>query len=295
MSLKIVDITAAVKLNLNLQVLGRKPNGYHIVSGLFVFTDFGDKLSFVQSDTFSLTIKGEFAAALGNPQDTLPNNSIYLAAKALSDAAGVSCSADVVLDKKIPVAAGCGGGTADAAATLKGLMKLWDVELADEKLQRILPTLGSDVPACYVSKSVMVGGCGEVIRPAPVLPHNIPVLLINPRKLVPTKRVFDLCAENPDCYSKKVFVFKDAYENIKELAEDLRKTGNDLAAAAEKICPEITTILRVLQTKGCLYASVSGSGATCFALFEAESDLHKAAVEIRESYPQWWLCETFIP
>lgn len=279
---------AAAKVNLNLQVLGKRTDGYHNLSSLFVFTDFADELTFSESDEFNLDIRGEYAAALFG----FENNSVGKAAKSLAEIAGIPCRANIILQKNIPVAAGIGGGTADAAAAVRGLMRLWNVSLSSAELQSLLLSLGADVPASYGSKSVMVGGIGDILSSSPVLPHNLPVLLVNPKKQVPTKDVFALCDFEQN--SKLPFVFRDKYEDAFTLAEDLKKTGNDLMVAAEKVCPDINLVLRALSEQKCLYAGLSGSGATCFALFSEKSSVQKAAREIKRLYPKWWIKETFI-
>jgi len=282
---------AAAKVNLNLQITGKRADGYHLLSSLFVFTDFGDVLSFRESDEFKLKITGEFSPLL-NVSQNLQKNSITQAAKALAELTGVACRAEITLEKNIPVAAGIGGGTADAAAALKGLMKLWNVSLNTDKLQNFLPSLGADVPACYAGKSVMVGGIGEILTAAPTLPKNIPVLLVNPRKKVPTKNIFTLCDSNKS-YSKP-FVFRTKYNDVRTLAEDLHNTKNDLLPAAESFCPDISLILRFLKEQDSIYSGMSGSGATCFALFADNEALQKAAEQARKNFPEWWIKETFI-
>ncbi len=280
---------ASAKVNLNLQILGKRADGYHELSSLFVFTDFGDELVFTESDDFSLKITGEYADFLSDNQ----NNSIIKAAKKLAEAAGINSGVSVKLKKNIPVAAGIGGGTADAAATFRGLLKLWNLDVSDKELRSLLCMSGADVPASYESKSVMVGGIGDVLTEAPLLPENIPILLVNPRKDVSTKDIFNLCDSKGS--SSKAFVFRDKYSDVADLVNDLRQTSNDLKEAAEAVCPDIEKVLTALKNQNCLYENMSGSGATCFALFANENDVSKAEDNLRKFYPEWWIKGTFIP
>ena len=255
---------APAKLNLGLHVRGRLPDGRHAIETVFVFCADGDRLSAEAADELSLEVSGLFAGELGAAEDNL----VTKAALALAARAGTQQGAAMTLDKRLPVASGVGGGSADAAATLRLLTSLWHVDPADAVA--VAPTLGSDVPACLLSFPARGEGAGDELAPVS-LPElsGKPVLLVNPRVQLQTAEVFA------------------GWDGIDrgELG-DWRESRNDLQASAVRLVPQIETVLAWLAAQpGSEFVRMSGSGATCFAFFESEQERDRAV----EAVPrEWW-------
>jgi 4-diphosphocytidyl-2-C-methyl-D-erythritol kinase len=253
---------APAKLNLALHVRGRRDDGRHHIETVFAFCTDGDRLSAEPSDAVSLAVAGAFAAELQE------ENLVTKAAEALRDAAGVTTGAALTLDKRLPVASGIGGGSADAAAALRLLTSLWQIDPAHA--QNIAPRLGSDVPACLLSLPMRGEGAGDEVTPIGLSEvSGAPVLLINPRIRLRTADVFagwDGVDHGP--------------------LDDWRIGRNDLQPIAIKLVPQIETVLAWLSAQaGADFVRMSGSGATCFALFDSEEARDRAA----EAVPrEWW-------
>ena len=273
--------TAYAKINLALHVRRRRADGYHDLETLFAFCADGDGLEVEQADDLSLTIAGPFGAGLSVGEDNL----VLRAARALQTASGGRRGAAIRLDKRLPVASGIGGGSADAAAALRLLARLWSVELPQPALHDIAADLGADVPACLVSKSCRGEGKGDDLD---LLDDTVlrgqPVLLVNPRVPVPTGPVF----KGWDGIDRGPLGGGDP------LAAALAGR-NDLQAPAIAMQPVIAEVIAALAgMPGVRLARMSGSGATCFALFKtiAERDSARDAVENR--FPIWWLLATLL-
>lgn len=268
---------ARAKVNLYLHVVGRRADGYHLLDSLAVFPGAADTLSAAPANGLTLEIRGDGAAVLGAG----PDNLVLRAARALGLAAGAAAGARLVLDKRLPVASGIGGGSADAAASLRLLARLWDVRLADGRLLTVARGLGADVPVCLGSRPARMQGIGECLRPAPVLPH-CGMALLNPGVPVATPDVFrarhGAFSESPS--------LPDAWPDVTGMATSLSHLGNDLEAPAISVCPAIAAVLDWLRAQpGCLLARMSGSGATCFGLF-AGADA--AAAVAARAPASWW-------
>ena len=277
--------TGQAKINLYLHVGGVRSDGLHDLASLFVFTEEGDVVTASPADDLTLKIDGPFSSAL--QQYPLVDNLVLKAAHALRDAAGVSAGAALHLKKNLPIAAGIGGGSADAAAALRALQKLWGVEVADEALVALAFSLGADVPACLSGAPVLVSGAGEIMAPAPALPP-LWVCLVNSGVDMPTGpvfRAFDTANPAPSTPSHPKVVLKSA----RDAALMLEATRNDLEAAAISIAPSpIKDALSFLKaSEGALGARMSGSGATCFAVFAEESEARRAATAASEKN-SWW-------
>lgn len=259
---------AAAKLNLALHVRGRRPDGRHDIQTIFAFCIDGDRLSATAAAELALEATGPFASELGDPNDNLA----LKAARALQKAAGVSEGAAMTLDKTLPVASGLGGGSADAAAVLRLLTSLWRIDPAHA--QAVAPTLGSDVPACLLSLPARGEGAGDVLTPI-ALPEiaGTPVLLVNPRVPLSTADVFagwDGVDHGP--------------------LGDWREGRNDLEAPAKALVPQIEAVLAWLGTRpGATFTRMSGSGATCFALFDSDQSRDAAADTVPR---EWWRLAT---
>ncbi len=275
-------IDAWAKVNLTLHVTGRRADGYHELDSLVVFAAVGDTLEITPGADLSLTVDGPFAAALG---DDTSANLVMRAAESLRASFSHRAGAHLHLTKRLPVAAGIGGGSCDAAATLRGLNEYWRLGAATADLIDLGAALGADVPVCLAARSSFVGGMGERIAPAPDLPRFW-FVLVNPGIPLSTPAVFKSRA-GP--FSKPLR-WRDPPRDVPALAARLREGGNDLEAPAALMVPEIGGILSALRaTPACHLARMSGSGATCFGLFEDEEAATAAAARLREAWPDWWI------
>ncbi|MDF0542812.1 4-(cytidine 5'-diphospho)-2-C-methyl-D-erythritol kinase [Sphingobium sp. H39-3-25] len=275
--------TAYAKVNLALHVRRRRDDGYHEIESLFVFADDGDLLraELAPSGKVALVIDGPFAAGL----DAGADNLVVKAARALLSAAGGSHGAHLHLTKNLPVASGIGGGSADAAAALRLLVRLWRLDIPAADLAAIALSLGSDVPACLHSVTQMVGGRGEALTSvAPTGLASTPMLLVNPAVPVSTGPVFagwDRVDRGP-------------LEAI-DLPGIIAQGRNDLQAPAITIAPAIAEVLAALDLcEGVRLARMSGSGATCFALFDDMPACTSAAATLGAARPDWWIMATEI-
>ena len=277
-----VAVLARAKVNLYLHVLGRRPDGYHLLDSLVVFADVGDRIEVAAADSLRLAIDGPLAAEVPGGDDNL----VLRAARALADAAGEPrAGAAIRLTKSLPVASGIGGGSADAAATLRALARLWRVDIDGERLGRLALTLGADVPMCLQAQPVFAGGIGERIDPAPDLPACA-LLLVNPRAALPTPGVFAR-RRGP---SSQPGQFGTRPADARALAAQLADRRNDLTEAAIALVPVIGSVLDALRaTPGVLLARMSGSGATCVGLCEDEAAASAAARALAERHPHWWI------
>ncbi|KAA5605265.1 4-(cytidine 5'-diphospho)-2-C-methyl-D-erythritol kinase [Roseospira marina] len=281
-----VRLAAPAKINLYLHIIGRRPDGYHRLDSLMAFAAVFDTVVVTPADTLSLTVEGPRADALDglDPEDNL----MLRAARALADVAGIETGAHLTLIKRLPTAGGIGGGSADAAAVLRGLYRLWNLDLDDGAMLDLALTLGADVPICLYGRAANVSGIGEVLTPAPALPP-VPMLLVNPGVPVPTKEVFGL-RNGP--YSGPA-PLHDAPVNALALANDLAGRRNDLETAARTVADEVSEALeRLTDQAGALLTRMSGSGGTCFALFGGEDEAETARQIIAEARPDWWIERT---
>lgn len=268
---------ARAKVNLWLQVVGRRADGYHLLDSLVAFTDLADEIEVAPGSGLTLEIEGPRAASLEGD----PDNLVLKAARLLADRAGVSPRAAIRLTKRIPVAAGLGGGSADAAATLLALVELWRVAMPPEELFDLAASLGADVPMCLAGRPALASGIGERLAPAPALPACA-ILLVNPGIALPTPAVF---AARRGSFST-ARPMGDGWRDLGALAEDLGRRGNDLAAAAISLHPEIAGVLDCLRrSDGVVHVAMSGSGATCFGLYETIDDAQRAASRLPGA---WW-------
>jgi 4-diphosphocytidyl-2-C-methyl-D-erythritol kinase len=267
---------AHAKLNLALHVRARRADGYHELESLFAFCADGDRLTARPREDGALTlaIEGPFAPALADGEDNL----VLRAARALQAASGAGQGADLLLDKRLPVAAGIGGGSADAAAALRLLLRLWNIRPMGLDFAAIAAGLGADVPACLGAETVFGTGIGERLAPVAGLDlAGAPVLLVNP--LLP-------------CPTGPVFGAWDGVDRGPLDPLDWRRGRNDLAAPAIALVPEIDDVLAVLRAQLPLIARMSGSGATCFALFASDAERDAAAGRIADDQPDWWVLAT---
>ena len=269
---------APAKVNLFLHVVGKRADGYHLLDSLAVFAAIGDRVAATASDSLSLSLTGPFAAGL----IAEPDNLVLRAARALADAVGTAPRAALVLDKHLPVASGIGGGSADAAAAVRLLCRLWRVAPDQAVLRTLATRLGADVPVCLRLRPTRMGGIGERLDPAPALP-DCGLVLVNPGVAVATADVFRArrAAFSPPA------ALPDGWADAASMAASLRDLGNDLEPPAIALCPVIADVLSALRTRpDCLLARMSGSGATCFGLFPDPAAAQRAARALVR--PGWW-------
>ncbi len=273
--------TAPAKINLTLRVLGRRADGYHDLESLVAFADLADRLTLAPSETRALDVAGPFGIASGNVSDNL----VLKAVNALRDRVDGIKAGRFTLEKNIPVAAGIGGGSADAAAALRLLARLNALALDDARLMDAARAVGADVPVCLDSKARIMRGVGEQLSPVITLPR-LPAVLVNPGVAVATRDVF-----------AKLVIRSGGGPALTEMPQNfdaaiafLKQYGNDLAAPAIECAPVIADVLAVLEaTAGCRLARMSGSGATCFALFASESEASAAARAVQARHTRWWV------
>jgi 4-diphosphocytidyl-2-C-methyl-D-erythritol kinase len=276
---------APAKVNLTLRVLGRRPDGYHDLESLVAFADFGDRLSFVRGGELLLTVRGPNAVQAGEGADNL----VLKAATALAALApGVGLGA-FHLDKALPVAAGIGGGSADAAAALRLLAKANGLAPEHPALFAAARSTGADVPVCLDPRPRIMRGLGEVLSPPLSLPA-LPAVLVNPGVALTTKAVFARWTA-PAAPAAALDVAAIAkLENRDALLQLLATQANDLEAPAIALAPVIADVLATLRAlAGCSLARMSGSGATCFAIFASASAAREAAKAVHDHYAHWWV------
>lgn len=276
---------ALAKINLDLQVTARRADGYHELDSLVAFAGEGDLLRLAPATTTSLAVEGPFAADLSPG----PGNLVLRAARALEERLGRSLPAAAVLEKRLPVASGVGGGSADAAAMLRGLLRLHGLEMPPEDLAALALGLGADVPVCLASRPMRMRGIGGRLEKLERLP-DLPLVLLNPRRPVATGAVFARMG-TPRGPRPRPALPKDA--GLRDVAAWLAAGVNDLQAPAVALEPAIGEVLAALEAhEGCLLARMSGSGATCFGLFGSLAGAERAARALKEERPDWWCAAT---
>lgn len=287
--------SAWAKVNLTLHITGRRADGYHELESLVVFARVGDELEFAPATELMLSVTGPFAPALaagggGAGGSGAGNDNLVLrAARALRTRLGIAEGAHIRLDKHLPVAAGIGGGSADAAAALTGLAALWGAADA-AMLAEIGPSLGADVSVCLAGGPSYVSGIGERIVRVPELPPAW-LVLANPGQPLATGAVF---AARVGAFSPPT-PWVEPVATVSALGVQLAAFRNDLEPAARRLLPEIGDVMGALSaTEGCLLARMSGSGATCFGLYVEESAARAAAATIQAQRPAWWVAAASI-
>ena len=278
------------KVNLSLRVVGRRADGYHDLESVVAFADCADRLTLEPGGEIRLATTGPLAAACGETSDNL----VFKAAKLLADAVPNLKLGAFALDKVLPVAAGIGGGSADAAAALRLLARLNNLSLDDPRLQKVALATGADVPVCLFSRACDMTGVGEQLLPL-ALP-SMPCVMVNPRVPVATKDVFkELGLRNGELLVGATDVLKapawpEQGGSIADWVEVLETVANDLEAPALRIEPVIGDVLGALRESGGVkLARMSGSGATCFAIYGVSAEAHAAAETIRRDHPGWWV------
>jgi 4-diphosphocytidyl-2-C-methyl-D-erythritol kinase len=282
---------ASAKINLTLRIIGRRPDGYHELESLVVFAGVGDTLTFAPGRKLALSVTGPTAEASG----AIGDNLVLKAARALAERVEGLKLGRFALTKRLPVAAGVGGGSSDAAAALRMLARANRIVLGDPRLLEAARVTGADVPVCLVPRPRVMRGIGEILSDPLALP-KLSAVLVNPRVAVPTKDVFAALrgqlaarqapAASPDFEARprlKTGAFIDA----------IAEGRNDLEAPAVAVAPVIANVLADLRSlRGCRLARMSGSGATCFGLFATAPAAATAARALRAKHPDWWVRAT---
>ncbi len=283
-------VFAPAKVNLFLHVLARRPDGYHELESLIVFVDVGDRLSVRPADKLDLTIGGPFGPVL--KAEPLTGNLVHKAAGALKARLGTGKRAwggAVHLDKHLPVASGIGGGSTDAAAALRLLARHWDLPADTAVLREIGLDLGADVPVCLSAAPMLVEGIGETLRPAPPLPEAW-LVLVNSGTGVSTGAVFK--GLDPSRFDPRPSPAMQAGDlsDMDRLLDVLKSTRNDLEASALTVAPDIREVLEEIRIlPDCRLARMSGSGGTCFGLFDSQDAAMEAERRLSLAQPSWWV------
>ncbi|MBU6458258.1 MAG: 4-(cytidine 5'-diphospho)-2-C-methyl-D-erythritol kinase [Bradyrhizobium sp.] len=279
------------KVNLTLRVVGRRVDGYHDLESVVAFADCADRLALVPGAELGLTTTGPLAQACGDISDNLVLKAARLLGERVPD---LKCG-EFTLDKILPVAAGIGGGSADAAAALRLLALLNGLALDDARLAEVARWTGADVPVCLASRACVMTGVGATLQPLSL--PLLPCVMVNPRVPLPTRDVFDaLGLRNGELLVGATDIllqdrsWPKAGASIAEWIDAFEEVGNDLEKPAMCIQPVIGEVLSVLGAAGgARLARMSGSGATCFAIFENGADTQAAAEKIRRDHPGWWV------
>ncbi|WP_439814096.1 4-(cytidine 5'-diphospho)-2-C-methyl-D-erythritol kinase [Zavarzinia sp. CC-PAN008] len=275
----VVRCLAPAKLNLYLHVTGRRPDGYHLLDGLVAFAATGDRLAVTAAPELRVAVEGTFAAGLDGA-----DNLVARAARGLARLLDRAPAVAIDLEKNLPVASGIGGGSADAAATLRALCDLWQASPAEEDLAALALSLGADVPACLHGRSATMQGVGEVLKPAPALPP-VALVLVNPGVPLATPSVFKAF----DGRFSAADPITVAPRDVGDLAAALATRRNDLERPAIALVPAIADVLAALRQAGAVLARMSGSGATCFGLFADRAAAQAAASRLAAAEPAWWV------
>ncbi|MBE1295363.1 4-(cytidine 5'-diphospho)-2-C-methyl-D-erythritol kinase [Phycobacter azelaicus] len=270
-----VEAFAPAKINLTLHVTGRRADGYHLLDSLVAFCDVGDVIGVRSAPELSMQVTGPRS-------DGVPTDASNLVLRAAELMRRKGQGAEITLEKHLPAAAGIGGGSSDAAATLRALSQLWNADLPEPAE---LLSLGADVPVCMAPGSWRMEGIGENLSPAPDLPP-CEILLVNPGVSVSTPAVFRALTSPQNAPMPKEL---PRWNTAEDLAQWLSSQRNDLQLPAVEQHPVIATVLEELRRSGALLAAMSGSGATCFGLFPVGSAQARLARErLRNVYPNWW-------
>lgn len=282
---------APAKVNLALQIIGRLEDGYHELDSLVAFVRHGDVLEaeVTEREDFSLRIEGEFASTIPAGESNL----VIKAAELLRVHSGITGGARLILQKNVPVGAGLGGGSADAAATLRLLNRLWGLDFDLDYLAEIGLELGSDVPSCVLSVTTRMQGIGDLLSPLAEFPAGVPCVLAYPGTPLLTGDVYQQLS--PEDYSGELPAFPAIEGNFDYWKMWLEYTGNDLQATAQELNASVAPLLECLsKQEGSIFSRMSGSGSACFALFNDVTDAARAKEAVLKAFPNGWALQTEI-
>lgn len=281
--MQVLTETAPAKINLTLRVLGRRCDGYHEIESLVAFATTGDTLSLAPGDGVTLETDGPFAGALG------PGNLVLQAAERVRRVWPEARAGSFHLTKNLPVAAGIGGGSSDAAAALRLLVQANPAIDMGDQISRIAARLGADVTACLTPRAAMMRGIGERLEPFDSFPAAA-IVLANPGAALATADVFNALGAPPPPEHFSPSSGVPAIGTLEALIACITASGNDLEAPAMRLAPVIDEVKAALAaTRGCLAAALSGSGATCFGLFKTQAEARAAVVLVSQAHPDWWV------
>jgi 4-diphosphocytidyl-2-C-methyl-D-erythritol kinase len=281
---------APAKVNLTLAVLGRRRDGYHLLDSLVTFARLGDRLTLRPGGPLALSLRGATAAQAGERDDNL----VLKAARALAAEVPGLTLGRFLLDKRLPVAAGLGGGSSDAGAALRLLARANRLAPDDVRLRRAARRIGADVPVCVDPRPRHMRGIGEVLS-GPLAVPKVAAVLVNPGVAVPTGDVFAIFGLKPGTRRKRAGPARALPGDRDEFLALLVRQPNDLEPAAIKLQPVIARVIEVLgRAPGCRLARMSGSGATCFGLFGSSRAAAAAAQKISAAHPRWWVKATIL-
>ena len=278
---------ARAKVNLTLHMKGKRRDGYHELESLVVFADVSDELVFTPASEDRLSLEGPFAGLVDG------ENLVLKAKRAFASWLGVTVSGDFLLKKNIPVAAGLGGGSSDAAATIRALLKAYDRAEDTKTFIRQSAAIGADVPVCLQDSAAWMCGLGERVTPVSGL-TPLPALLVNPGIKLSTAAVFKTLNAKPlQAEEAEAPPSFPGWRNPREAAVWLNEGRNDLEAPAIALEPAVKKVLDALRRlDDCMLSRLSGSGPTCFGIFLSQDAAAEAASEMRRSYPNWWVQAT---
>lgn len=281
-----ITVLAPAKVNLFLHIIGRRSDGYHLLESVFAFADFGDRIMVQSAPDLNFSVTGPFTSVCRRAGCDGDNNIVARAAAMLRQLCGTSAGAKITLEKNLPLSAGLGGGSSDAAAALKVLQVLWQVEPDEDQLVELALKLGADVPACLVGEPSFVAGVGELITPLEIF-EDINCVLVNPLTPLSTLGVFQTFADTGRAFSQPLALTPEVTGDLWTL---LNGSHNDLQGPALGMCEEVGEILGALQAvEETLLARMSGSGATCYGLYENQEAAEATARTIATAHPGWWV------
>lgn len=280
-----ITMPAPAKINLYLHVTGKRDDGYHLLDGLVAFAGVHDIITIAAANQLKLINQGPFGEGLPTTADNL----VIRAAEQLQDLTGIMDGAQITLTKNLPIASGIGGGSADAAAAIKGLVRHWGIHPGHYDLSGLALGLGADVPICLYGQAAFMGGIGEQIEPVYALPEA-PMVLVNPGVGVSTPTIFK-ARKASFSLAHRFDNTPSSFDELIELLTDNR--GNDLMEPAIQTEPIIGDVLKQIElTRGCQLARMSGSGATCFGFYNTQVEADMAASDIKSTHPEWWVVAT---
>jgi 4-diphosphocytidyl-2-C-methyl-D-erythritol kinase len=280
-------LTSPAKLNLFLHITNKFDDGYHELQSLVAFTDFGDKISMTPSDTKTLTFTGEFGNTI------LPhNNSVTRTWNALELYTGRTLSADITIQKNIPIGAGLGGGSSNAATIFHALIDMFDIEISHDDLIHLASQIGSDVPVCLHQQPMIISGKGEICTPAPSFP-TIPVVILYPRFEHLSRDIYQSLSIKQ---FSNVVDFPEYFESPEMLAKFLMKyTNNDLIEPALQKSPTLKDLLHQMgKQKNSLLTRMTGSGSACFSLFTDTLSADNGLKNLQKKFPDYWGISTYL-
>lgn len=285
---KSLSVFAPAKINLYLHVTGRRDDGYHLLDSLIAFADIGDQIRIEPAQDFQFEINGDFAASFqAKDRDASPSsgNLVVQGAWALARAAQKTPGVKAVLQKTLPLGAGLGGGSSDAAAMIWALCEYWDIPRNTAYLPELMTRLGADVPVCFLCQAARIRGIGDLLDPVPEIPE-MPIILVHPAKPCITADIF---MHYGGAFSEPLSI-PPHFGDHESFVAFLHGTRNDLYETACQAVPDIANVIHALEAQqGCAIARMSGSGSSCFGLFETQAQAENATAALQRDNPDWWI------